>query len=141
MQRTSESIGTLAAALAKAQIELVNPDKSMLAAIEASGRAEGNQIFRYAPLSSGLDIVRKTLGRHEIATVQATAIDQAGALSISQPYSRIRRGNGSLRIGPFVRLMKWQARSSWARRLPMPGDMRSSHWSGSRARTIAMRRT
>ena len=92
MQRTSESIGTLAAALAKAQIELVNPDKSMLAAIEASGRAEGNQIFRYAPLSSGLDIVRKTLGRHEIATVQATAIDQAGALSISQPYSRIRRG-------------------------------------------------
>ena len=79
MQRTSESIGTLAAALAKAQIELVNPDKSMLAAIEASGRAEGNQIFRYAPLSSGLDIVRKTLGRHEIATVQTTAIDQAGA--------------------------------------------------------------
>ena len=44
MQRTSESIGTLAAALAKAQIELVNPDKSMLAAIEASGRAEVNQI-------------------------------------------------------------------------------------------------
>ena len=35
------------------------------------------QIFRYAPLSSGLDIVRKTLGRHEIATVQATAIDRA----------------------------------------------------------------
>jgi hypothetical protein len=79
MQRTSESIGTLAATLAKAQIELVNPDKSTLAAIEASGRAEGNQIFRYAPLSSGLDIVRKTLGRHEIATVQTTAIDQAGA--------------------------------------------------------------
>ena len=31
----------------------------------------------YAPLSSGLDIVRKTLGQHEIATVQTTAIDQA----------------------------------------------------------------
>jgi hypothetical protein len=36
--------------------------------------------FRYAPLSSGLDIVRKTLGRHEIATVQTTAIDQAAGL-------------------------------------------------------------
>jgi hypothetical protein len=48
-------------------------------------------------------------------------------LSISQPYWRIRRGNGSLRIGRFVRLMKWRARSGWARRLPMLGDMRSSH--------------
>jgi hypothetical protein len=31
-------------------------------------------------LSSGLDIVRKTLGQHEIATVQTTAIDQAAGL-------------------------------------------------------------
>ena len=37
----------------------------------------GARQFRYAPLSSGLDIVRKTLGQHEIATVQTTAIDQA----------------------------------------------------------------
>jgi ERF superfamily len=79
MQRTSESIGALAAALAKAQIELINPEKSMLATVEASGRAEAKQIFRYAPLSSGLDIVRKTLGRHEIATAQTTAIDPTGA--------------------------------------------------------------
>jgi hypothetical protein len=78
MQRTSESIGALAAALAKAQIELINPEKSMLATVEASGRAEA-KIFRYAPLSSGLDIVRKTLGQHEIATVQTTAIDPTGA--------------------------------------------------------------
>src|SRR5262249_26964479 len=32
--------------------------------------------FRYAPLSSGLDIVRKTLSQHEIATVQTTSIDE-----------------------------------------------------------------
>jgi ERF superfamily len=79
MQRTSESIGALAAALAKAQIELINPEKSMLATLEARGRPEAKQIFRYAPLSSGLDIVRKTLGQHEIATVQTTAIDPTGA--------------------------------------------------------------
>ena len=78
MQRTSESIGALAAALAKAQIELANPEKSMVATIEADDRRAANQIFRYAPLSSGLDIVRKTLGRHEIATVQTTAVDQTG---------------------------------------------------------------
>ena len=75
MQRTSESIATLAAALAKAQIELVNPEKSMVATIRADGRG-AEQVFRYAPLSSGLDIVRKTLGQHEIATVQTTAVDQ-----------------------------------------------------------------
>jgi hypothetical protein len=33
-------------------------------------------VFRYAPLSSGLEIVRKSLGRQAIAIVQSTAIDQ-----------------------------------------------------------------
>ncbi len=37
-------------------------------------------MFRYASLSSGLDIVRKVLGQHEIATMQTTAIDQAAGL-------------------------------------------------------------
>jgi ERF superfamily len=42
-----------------------------------SGRpGEGERSFRYAPLASGLDIVRKTLGQHEIATMQTTAIDK-----------------------------------------------------------------
>jgi len=80
MQRSSESISALAAALAKAQIELVNPEKSMLATIEADGRGAPKQIFRYASLSSGLDIVRKTLGQHEIATLQATSLDQAAGI-------------------------------------------------------------
>jgi hypothetical protein len=31
-------------------------------------------------LSSGLDIVRRTLGQHEIATIQTTAVDQASGL-------------------------------------------------------------
>jgi hypothetical protein len=76
MQQSSSSIANLAAALAKAQIELVNPEKSMVATMPADAKGAATpQIFRYAPLSSGLDIVRKTLGRHEIATVQATAID------------------------------------------------------------------
>jgi hypothetical protein len=80
MQRSSESIASLAAALAKAQAELVNPEKSLTATISA-GRSGGfDRSFRYAPLSSGLDIVRKTLGQHEIATVQTTAIDQTAGL-------------------------------------------------------------
>jgi hypothetical protein len=78
MQRTSETIGTLAAALAKAQLQLTNPEKSLVATIRKDGGAE--QTFRYAPLSSGLEIVRKTLGDQEIATVQTTSIDQAAGI-------------------------------------------------------------
>src|SRR6516165_6877582 len=84
MQRSSPSIASLAAALAKAQAELVNPEKSLVATIRADGSCGAEQTFRYAPLSSGLDIVRKTLGQHEIATVQTTAIDQtAGLLNLT----------------------------------------------------------
>ena len=43
----------------------------------AKRRNEPERLFRYASLASGLDIVRKTLGQHEIATVQTTAVDQA----------------------------------------------------------------
>jgi len=85
MHRSSESIAKLAAALAKAQAELVNPEKSLTATLrlEVGGKGGGGgseRSFRYAPLSSGLDIVRKTLGQHEIATVQTTAIDQTAGL-------------------------------------------------------------
>ena len=77
MHRSSESIASLAAALAKAQITLTNPEKSLTATVGADRYDEPGRTFRYAPLSSGLDIVRKALGQHEIATVQTTAIDQA----------------------------------------------------------------
>jgi hypothetical protein len=76
MPRSSESIAALASALAKAQAELINPEKSLIAAVRTGRAGEGERSFRYAPLSSGLDIVRKTLGQHEIATLQTTAIDQ-----------------------------------------------------------------
>src|SRR5436190_13089024 len=76
MPRSSESVAALASALAKAQAELINPEKSLTATIRTGRAGEGERSFRYAPLSSGLDIVRKTLGQHEIATLQTTAIDQ-----------------------------------------------------------------
>src|SRR5215470_1544044 len=76
MHRSSESIAALAAALAKAQLALTNPEKSLIATLPTERRDEP-RTFRYAPLSSGLDIVRKALGQHAIATVQTTAIDPA----------------------------------------------------------------
>jgi len=80
VHRSSDSVAALAAALSKAQGELVNPEKSLTATVRTEGRVPSEQTFRYAPLSSGLDIVRKTLGRYEIATVQTTAIDHAAGI-------------------------------------------------------------
>jgi ERF superfamily len=76
VQRSSETIGAIAAALAKAQAQLVNPEKSLVGTIRPDQAGGLERSFRYAPLSSGLDIVRKTLSQHEIATVQTTSIDE-----------------------------------------------------------------
>src|SRR5579872_6190076 len=76
LHQSSTSIGALAAALAKAQAEIANPEKSLTATIVSPFPREGTRTFRYAPLASGLDLVRKCLGQHEIATVQTTAIDR-----------------------------------------------------------------
>jgi ERF superfamily len=80
VQRSSETIGAIAAALAKAQARLVNPEKSLVATIRSDEASGSERSFRYAPLSTGLDIVRKTLSQHEIATVQTTSIDEAAGI-------------------------------------------------------------
>src|SRR6187399_1628344 len=80
VQHSSQTISKIAAALAKAQVQIENPEKSQTATIESPFPREGQRSFRYASLSTGLDIVRKCLGQHEIATIQATAIDQDNGL-------------------------------------------------------------
>src|SRR5256885_1213209 len=82
MHRSSDTIATIAAALAKAQVELTNPEKSLVATIRSPFPREADRTFRYAPLSSG----RKSLGRHEIATIQATGIDKEPGLL--RPHDR-----------------------------------------------------
>jgi hypothetical protein len=76
VQRSSETIGTIAAALAKAQAQLINPEKSLVGTIRSDATGAAERSFRYASLSSGLDIVRKTLSQHEIAAMQITSIDE-----------------------------------------------------------------
>jgi hypothetical protein len=76
MHRSSDSIGAIASALAKAQTELSNPEKFLVATIRSPFPGEAERTFRYASLASGLDIVRKSLGEQQIATIQTTMIDQ-----------------------------------------------------------------
>src|SRR4051812_45041011 len=84
MHRSSDTIGNISGALAKAQAELTNPEKSLVGIIRSPFPREADRSFRYAPLSSGLDIIRKSLGRHEIATIQSTDIDkEAGLLRLT----------------------------------------------------------
>src|SRR4051812_40512722 len=77
MRACSDSIAQLAAALAKAQMELVNPAKTMTGIIDRWGTGNEGQTYRYAPLSAGLDIVRQALCKHELAVIQTTHVDQA----------------------------------------------------------------
>jgi hypothetical protein len=84
MHRSSETIAAIATALAKAQGELKNPEKTLTATIHSPFPREEPRTFRYASLASGLEIVRKTLSQHEIATVQTTAIDtEAGLIRLT----------------------------------------------------------
>lgn len=84
MPRSSETIGAIAGALAKAQIELVNPERSLTAMIRSPFPREGDRSFRYASLATGLELVRQSLGRHEIATIQTSAIDkEAGFIHLT----------------------------------------------------------
>ena len=116
MQRSSETIGTIAAALAKAQAQLINPEKSLVGTIPSEGRRGTEQIFRYAPLSSGLDIVRKALSKYEIATVQTTSIDDnAGIVRLSTVW-RMRPESGLRRIGQCAQSARQPLHIAWARR-------------------------
>ena len=126
MHRSSESIGTIAAALAKAQAELTNPEKALIATIRASNPREKDQTFRYAALSSGLDIVRKALGGHEIATVQTTAIDkEAGLIRLTTTLAH-SSGEWLSSECRSARSARPRRRGGWARRSPTPAATRSS---------------
>ncbi|MFK4560554.1 ERF family protein [Bradyrhizobium ottawaense] len=75
MHQSSERIGAIAAALARAQAELINPEKTLTAVIRSPFPREDERTFRYASLASGLEIVRKVLSQQEIAAIQTTRIE------------------------------------------------------------------
>jgi hypothetical protein len=115
MHRSSESIGAIAAALAKAQGELTNPEKSLTATIRSPFPNEGEKSFRYASLASGLDIVRKCLGQHEIATIQTTAIDHDSGQIRLTTLLAMPPANGFRQIGRCAPSARPLLRIGWER--------------------------
>src|ERR1700676_3916997 len=75
MHRSSENVAAIATALAKAQTELSNPEKAMIGTVY-NARTDSQQNFRYASLSSGLDIIRKVLGGQQTAIAPTTHTDR-----------------------------------------------------------------
>jgi hypothetical protein len=140
MQRSSETIGAFAAALAKAQAELTNPEKALVATIRASSPRDQDQTFRYAVLSSGLDIVRRALGGHKIATVQATAIDnEAGLIRLTTTLAH-SSGEWLSSEWPVCAIAETATPRRMRRRSLTLAAMPSSSWLASRARTTSTRR-
>lgn len=77
MRNASPSLSALAGALASAQAELRNPEKMLTGVLAALRPGRASRSFRYASLSSGLEIARSALTRQAIALVQTTSIDRA----------------------------------------------------------------
>ena len=123
MHRSSDTIGNISGALAKAQAELTNPEKSLVATIRSPFPQEADRTFRYAPLSSGLDIVRKSLGRHEIATIQSTDIDKEGGLLRLTTILAHSSGEWISSEWPVCRCPISPPRREWEPPSPMRGDM------------------
>jgi hypothetical protein len=134
MHRSSESVAALAAALAKAQSELVNPEKSVTAIIRTGRPGEGERSFRYAPLSSGLDIVRKTLGQHEIATVQTTMIE-GGVVNLTTMLAHAS-GEWIASDWPVCPVAETVNPQRMGAALPMPAATPCSRWSALPAKMI-----
>ena len=135
MRASSDTIAQLAAAMAKAQSELVNPVKSLTAVIERA-KGGGAQSYKYAPLSSGLHIVRKSLGKYELALIQTTHVDRERSLVLLTTTI----AHGSAACGRSARWAISPIPSSWARRLPTRAAIACSPWSVWLGRMTSMHR-
>jgi hypothetical protein len=115
MHRSSESVAAIATALAKAQTELCNPEKAMVGTVYIN-RSDSPQSFRYASLSSGLDIVRKALGGQQIAIAQTTDIDGANGMVNLTTILLHTSVEWISSDWPVCQLSETSAPAGWARR-------------------------
>ena len=79
MPRSSRSVAALASALAKAQAELINPEKSLTQPSGPAGRERRAQLPLCAALQRSGHRAQDA-GAYEIATLQTTAIDQTAGM-------------------------------------------------------------
>ncbi len=115
MQRSSETIGAIAAALAKAQAELANPEKALVATVRSS-----NPAIRIRPFVMRRCLADSTSCARCLADTKSQPSRQprsTGRLaSFASPRRLpIPRANGSHRNGRCARSRKPRRPAGWAR--------------------------
>lgn len=75
MQQFSEKIGAIAAALARAQAELMNHGTILTAQVKLASSWEKRRNMRNVSMVADLNKVRKALNRQEIATIQSPLVE------------------------------------------------------------------
>lgn len=76
MHSSSDTIGAIASALAKAQGDLGKCEKGLIGTVRSLLPDGTDRTFPSVSLASGLDMVRNRLAQQAIATIQTTSIDQ-----------------------------------------------------------------
>lgn len=143
MQRSSEAIGAIAAALAKAQAELTNPEKAFVATIRSGLRTHMSGIGRSdTPPFPGASILcaRPSAAKRLRLSRRLQSTEKRVSFVLSPP-SRTRPESGCRRTGQSARSAKPPLRDGWERRLPTRVAIRFSPWSGSPVRTTLTRQT
>ena len=141
MHRSSESIAALAAALAKAQMALTNPEKSLTGTLPAAGPTSpaGRSAMRRCPPASTSSA--KSWASMRLRRYRRPSSTRTSRRCRSRPCLPIRQGSGSLPTGQCAHFQRWHRRAGWARRSHTPGVTRCLRWSELPGRMTSMRRT
>ena len=139
MHRSSDTIGNISGALAKAQAELTNPEKSLVATIRSPFPVKPTAPSAMPRCRAGWILsVRALAGTRSRLSSRRISIKRPAFFG-SRPFLRIRRANGSRRNGRCARCPMSHQRSAWAPRSPMRGGMLFSRLWALPARMISMR--
>ena len=123
MHRSSDTIATIAAALAKAQVELTNPEKSLVATIRSPFPREATAPSAMPRCRAGWTLCARALAGMRSRRSRQRASIKKPAFFASRPFLRIRPGNGSPRNGRYAKSATSPRHSAWEPPSPMRGGM------------------
>ena len=140
MHRSSDTIATIAAALAKAQVELTNPEKSLVATIRSPFPGRRTAPSAMPRCRAGWTSCARALAGMRSRRSSLQRLTRKPVCFASPPFLRIRPANGFHQNGRYARLRTSPRRSAWELPSPMHGGTPFSRWSGLPEKTISMRR-
>ena len=140
MRASSDTIAQLAAAMAKAQSELVNPAKSLTAVIERGATVAARKATNMRRCHPGSTSCARAFGKYELAVIQTTHVDRERSLVLLT--TTIAHGSGEWISGlwPVCTIADIGHPKLMGQRLPTRAAIACSPWLAWRARMTSMRR-